>query len=71
MAYIPTTPVPKDTNAGTRVELQKLLGPATSSGDQIIEPRIIGSQLLFISFLNNEKPYELEFSNRWPEICPT
>lgn len=60
-ANIPTIPVPKDTNARTKIELQKPRGCATSSGDQIIEPRIIGSRFFFL-FLNNEKSYRVQQS---------
>lgn len=62
MANIPTIPVPKDTNAGTKIELQDLQGCATSAGDQITKPRMIGSWLLFLK--NNEKSYKSEFISR-------
>lgn len=62
MANIPTIPVPKDTNAGTKIELQELQGFATSAGDQITKPRIIGSWLLFLK--SNEKSYKSELINR-------
>ena len=51
-----TITVPKDPDAGTKIELQELHSSATSTGDQITEPRSTGSWLLcFFFFFNNKK----------------
>lgn len=52
MASILTIPVPKDTNAGTKIELQKRQGCAISSGDKVVEPKLLAGGLPLLSFLN-------------------